>query len=112
MEKETIAITSDIVTEICGYIRSGASLETAALAAGYKGPEVVVLIKLLTPPCSAVWGEFLNDINKAKAQFEVIQLMKINAEGGSKGAQWLLERNSLKGKQPNEPNPELIDFNK
>ena len=41
--------------------------------------------------------EFCDDVKKAVAQFEVMQLMRINAEGGSRGSQWLLERSSVSG---------------
>lgn len=91
METE-IVITPEIVSEICGYVRSGASFDIAAMAAGFKQEQVLEISELLKTAIGGVWKEFADDIKKALAQFEVMQIMRINAEGGPKGAQWLLER--------------------
>lgn len=89
---EEIVVTPEVVSEICGYIRVGATFEVASLAAGFKQKEVEKMLLFLSEPESGIWKEFSDDIQKAFAQFEVMQLMRINAEGGAKGAQWLLER--------------------
>lgn len=103
-----IEITSEIVQEICGYIRAGATLESAALASGYKPDAIQKIIAHIEHESNGIWREFMEDIKKAQAQFEVMQLMKINAEGGAKGAQWLLERTLPKkwGSQANKKSAE------
>jgi len=89
---EECLITPEIVSEICGYIRAGADFQIAAMAAGFKDGQISELQMLLPVATDGVWKEFADDIRKALAQFEVMQLMKINAEGGARGSQWLLER--------------------
>ena len=89
---EEIAVTPEIVSEICGYVRVGTAFNLAAVAAGYKQEQLDEIGCLLQTAIDGIWKEFADDIKKAAAQFEVMQLMKINAEGGSKGAQWLLEK--------------------
>ena len=89
---EEIIITPEIVTEICGYVRTGASFEVSALAIGFNQDQILIMLNELFLATDGIWKEFSDDILKAVAQFEVMQLMKINAEGGVKGSQWLLER--------------------
>lgn len=112
---EECLITPEIVSEICGYIRAGAVFQTAAIAAGFKDEQAAELQAILPIAKSGIWKEFADDVKKASAQFEVMQLMKINAEGSAKGAQWLLERKNPnryeKKKQNNEPK-KLIENNK
>ena len=85
-------ITPEIIIEICGYIRAGVDFQVAALAAGFVQDQVAELQLILSEAKQGIWKEVADDIRKASAQFEVMQLMKINAEGGAKGAQWLLDR--------------------
>jgi len=89
---EEIAITSEIVSELCGYIRIGASFNTAALACGLSEDQILEVLQNLENLSDEFYKEFLHDLKKAQSQFEVIQLMKVSAEGGAKGAQWLLAR--------------------
>lgn len=93
---EEIVINSDVVSEICGYIRAGATLKVSLLAAGFKQDQISEMVDVLSKATEGIWKEFSEDIQKAFAQFEVMQLMKINAEGGAKGSQWLLERKDPK----------------
>ena len=90
MDKEIIP--PEMVTEICGHIRLGASFEVAALAVGLSVDQVAEAFPLLAGAKNGYYKELASDIKKAMAQFEVMQLMKINAEGGPSGARWLLER--------------------
>jgi len=119
---EEIIITSEIVSEICGYVRAGTSFEIASMAAGFKQEQIEEMGIILSSAADGVWKEFADDIKKAVAQFEVMQLMKINAEGGTKGAQWLLERinpekwekshkRSVKKKNLNQNNTKLLADN-
>lgn len=94
-------ITPDIVTEICGYIRVGADFSTACLVSGFLQEEIESLYQDAMSATDGALKEFADDIRKATAHFEVMQLMKINSEGGAKGAQWLLEK-TLPGKWKNE----------
>ena len=91
---EEIAITPEIVSEICGYIRTGATFEIASLAAGFKSEQVKEMLTQLSTEQEGIWKEFADDVKRAYATCELMLLMRINAEGGARGAQWLLERSN------------------
>jgi hypothetical protein len=73
----------DDITIICNAIRSGVDYLTAAIAKGYTYDQAV---KELSDE------KLKAEIQKAEALFEVLQIHKINAEGGFKGAMWLLQK--------------------
>lgn len=91
MGKEII-ITEELVSEICGHIRMGAGVEVSARACGLPEDQLPIIMGLLLEAEEGFYKEFADDIKKAMSQFEVMQLMKINTEGGANGARWLLER--------------------
>lgn len=87
-------ITPEILSEICGFVRIGSTFEVACLAAGFKTEQIKEMLLLLSTAENGIWKEFADDVKKALAQAEIMALMKISAEGGAKGAQWLLERSN------------------
>lgn len=87
-----IAIDESCITEICGHIRMGVNLETALSAYGFTTTQIATIKSNLLTLKDNAYIDFSECIKKAQSQFEVMQLMKINAEGGAGGAKWLLER--------------------
>jgi len=97
----------ETTTKICSFIRSGATYDIAAVAAGIS-PEVAQAWQARAETAkSGLYFEFAEDILRAVAQFEVVQIQRINAEGGAAGARWLLEKTLPKkyGKQAVEKPP-------
>lgn len=87
-----INITEEIVSEICGHIRIGAALVTSLSACGFDSEQIAEIKTKLSLAIDDIYKDFAECIKKAESQFEIMQLMKINAEGGAGGVKWLLER--------------------
>ncbi len=109
-------IPPELVIEICGHIRIGVTFEVAALAVGLSVDQITEIVPVLRDAESGYYKDLSDNIKKAMAQFEIMQLMKINAEGGASGAKWLLERTMPEKwgpvEKPKTPRKERIEETK
>lgn len=85
-------LTEEKVQTICGYIRSGIDLVQAAVVTGFSLDEALEFEKKLAIPETKIEKEIKNDIIRAVAHFEILQIQRIIQEGGASGAKWILER--------------------
>ena len=87
--------TEDIISQLSGYMRVGASYELATAACGIPEKTAVEWLTLAQEAYKAdednLYHDFYEAIRVASAQAEVIALQRLSAEGGAAGAKTVLE---------------------
>lgn len=92
---ENKEISRDIINQISGYMRIGASFILSTAACGIS-EESAKRWELKANEANEnkednIYRELFNAIRTAKAQAELVALQRLSAEGGAAGARWLLE---------------------
>lgn len=85
-------IPEEKIQEICGYIRIGASFATSILTAEFTEDEGREIQNKINKAKTGFWKNFGDDIKRAYAQFEILQLQRVIQDGGASGAKWILEK--------------------
>lgn len=91
-EKKLKSITEEEIQTICGYIRTGIDFVQAAVAFGFSYKKAQKYQKRIANPKTKNDRIVRDDVIRAIAQFEILQLQRIIQEGGASGAKWILER--------------------
>lgn len=111
-------ISEEQIQTICGYIRSGIDFVQAAVVVGFSLEEATKFEQKFATPTTENEKEIRDDIIRAAAHFEILQIQRIIQEGGASGAKWILERRlsdkyslkKIEGQKNNIP-PLLIEDN-
>lgn len=85
-------LTEEILGRLCAYIRLGADVETAAMAAGVAPSVLASWVQRSAENDQGIYADLMQRLAQARAQGEILHIKKIVEEGGAKESQWILER--------------------
>lgn len=88
-------LTPELQATVVSFIRAGAYVETAAVAAGINKTTLYDWLKRGVAQTKGIYRDFSNALEKAQAEAELLDINRINkaaADGVWQAAAWRLER--------------------
>jgi hypothetical protein len=90
---ETLDISEELIAKICSYVRLGANIETSAQAEGVP-PDILNEWLCKADKSGGIYEHLKQELDKARAQGEILHIQRIVSQGSARESQWILERMS------------------